>query len=82
MTHPLKQRTEGSGLGETLRSVLPYTQIGWQLVSTILLFFGIGYALDIWLDLRPVCTITGAVLGVLVAMVGFIRSAQSLFKEK
>lgn len=82
MTHPLKQHTEGHGLGETLRSMLPYTQIGWQLVSTILLFFGIGYALDVWLELRPVCTIIGAVLGVVVAMVGFFRSAQSLFKEK
>ena len=37
-------------VSESLRELLPYTNLGWQLLATVLLFFGAGYLIDGWLD--------------------------------
>jgi ATP synthase protein I len=67
-----------SMLSEALRDLMPYTSLGWQLVATILLFFGIGYGLDLWWGTKPVLTVIGAVVGVVAGLFSFIRTALSL----
>ena len=78
----MNEAASRSKMAKTMRELLPYTQLGWQMVATILLFFGIGYGLDGYLDMRPVLTVTGAVVGVIAAMIGFFRQAHTILKEK
>ncbi|GEM_PF-2625590 len=78
----MKARTERKSLNESLRSLLPYTQLGWQLLATMLVFFGIGYGLDAWLELSPTLTVTFSVIGVVVAVVQFVKLASKIMQEK
>lgn len=73
--------SKGQMLSEAFRDLLPYTSLGWQLVATILIFFGIGYALDAWLGTKPILTVILAVAGVIAGLVSFIRMALSLTKR-
>lgn len=65
-------------LSEALRELIPYTNLGWQLVASILLFFGIGYGLDHLLDTGSILTIVFAVLGILVGLWSVIKTADEL----
>ena len=70
-----------SMLSDAMRDLLPYSALGWQLVASILVCFGIGYGLDAWLGTKPVLTVVLAVVGVVVGLVSFFRTAQSLTKR-
>jgi ATP synthase protein I len=71
-------------VSEAMRTMLPYTHLGWQLIATILVFFGIGYWLDRWLGSAPWLMAILSFLGVVFAMVSFIRqvSSDSSFHKK
>lgn len=64
-------------VSEAMRTMLPYTHLGWQLIATILVFFGIGYWLDTWLGSAPWLMAVLSLLGVVFAMVSFIRQVSS-----
>ena len=72
---------KGSMLSEAFRDLLPYTSLGWQLVASILIFFGIGYGLDAWLGTKPVFTVILAIVGVVTGLLSFIRMALALTKR-
>lgn len=70
-----------SMLSDAMRDLLPYTSLGWQLVASMLVCFGIGYGLDAWLNTKPVLTVVLSVVGVIVGLISFFRTAQSLTKR-
>ncbi|MDT8322616.1 MAG: AtpZ/AtpI family protein [Bacteroidota bacterium] len=69
-------------IGESLRELLPYTNLGWQLVASVLLFFGIGYGLDALLDTGDLLTIILSVLGIVYGLWSVIKSANDLQNRK
>jgi F0F1-type ATP synthase assembly protein I len=71
-----------SRVTRTLRELLPYTQLGWQMVATVLLALGAGYLMDRWLGTKPVFLVVGMVAGIGAAIVEFIRTAQTLVGTK
>lgn len=78
MTAEKHRKTTPAMLSEALRELIPYTNLGWQLVASILLFFGIGYGLDHLLDTGSILTIVFAVLGILVGLWSVIKTADEL----
>jgi ATP synthase protein I len=80
---PEKQyKSNAQIIGESLRELLPYTNLGWQLVASVLVFFGIGYGLDAVLETGSVLTIIFATLGIVYGLWSVIRSANELQTKK
>ena len=69
-------------ISETLRELLPYTNLGWQLVASVLVFFGIGYGLDTILQTGSILTIIFSALGIVYGLWSVIRSANDLQTKK
>lgn len=57
-----------------LREAAPYLGLGTSLASTVLLSLAAGYFLDQRFGTRPVWFLVGAVFGVAVAGVQFVRT--------
>lgn len=77
-----KNKTTTESIAETLRELLPYTNLGWQLVASILLFFGAGYWGDALLGTGPWLTVILSLLGIVYGLTSVIRSANQLHKRK
>ncbi len=75
------KKTTTESISETLRELLPYTNLGWQLVSTMLLFFGAGYGADYLLDSRPWLTVSLSVIGIVYGLTAVIKTANQLQKR-
>jgi len=69
-------------IGESLRELLPYTNLGWQLVASVLVFFGIGYGLDTILETGSILTIIFSALGIVYGLWSVIKSANDLQTKK
>ncbi len=69
-------------MSEAMREVLPYTNLGWQLVATMLLFFGAGYLLDNWLDTGDTMKIILSILGIGFGLYTFIKSVNQLQEKR
>jgi F0F1-type ATP synthase assembly protein I len=67
-----------SMVSEAMRDLLPYTNLGWQLVATMLVFFGAGYLIDRWMDTGDTMKILFALLGIFVGLYTFFKSVQQL----
>jgi len=80
---PEKQyKSNAEIISESLRELLPYTNLGWQLVASVLLFFGAGYGLDRLLNTGNVLTIVLSVLGIVYGLWSVLRSANELQNKK
>ena len=69
-------------MSQTLRELLPYTNLAWQLLATVLLFFGAGYLIDSWLDTGGVFTIILSLAGIIIGLVNVILTANRLHRTK
>ena len=78
ITPEKKKKTTAESIAETLRELLPYTNLGWQLAASILLFFGAGYGLDALLGSKPWFTIVLAVIGIVYGLTSVIKTANHL----
>jgi F0F1-type ATP synthase assembly protein I len=79
MTVPEKKKnTTAESIAETLRELLPYTNLGWQLAASILLFFGAGYGLDAIFGTKPWLTVILAVIGIVYGLISVIQTANHL----
>ena len=65
-------------LNESLRKAGPAATAGYSLIGAVLLFAGIGYALDRWLQTSPLLTIGGLMLGLVV---GFYQLAMTVWRR-
>ena len=66
------------------RGIGPMMQLaglGFELIVTIALLAGAGYALDRWLGWFPAGTIGGIVLGCVVGMINLIRSSLRALRD-
>jgi F0F1-type ATP synthase assembly protein I len=69
-------------VSESLRELLPYTNLGWQLLATVLLFFGAGYLIDGWLDTGRIFTVILAVVGIIFGLFTVVSSALKLQEKR
>lgn len=69
-------------MSEAMREVLPYTNLGWQLVASMLLFFGAGYLLDNWLGTGDTMKIILSILGIGFGLYTFIKSVNQLQEKR
>lgn len=53
----------------------PYINLGWELISIILLMTFIGWIIDKWLSTQPTFIIIFALLGCTIGLYEFIRNA-------
>ena len=58
---------------ENLRQAGPAATAGYILVSAIIVFGAIGYALDVWRDTSPWFLLAGLLLGVVVGFFELIK---------
>ncbi|MBI4471858.1 MAG: AtpZ/AtpI family protein [Acidobacteria bacterium] len=65
-------------LQENLRRSGPAVVAGYTLIAAIVLFGGIGYALDAWRGTTPWFLVTGLLLGVIV---GFFELAKIVWRR-
>jgi len=65
-------------LNESLRKAGPAAMASYSLIGAILLFAGLGYALDRWLQTSPWFMIGGLMLGVVV---GFYQLAMTVWRR-
>ena len=65
-------------LQETLRAAGPAVAAGYTLIAAILIFGGIGYAVDAWRETSPWFLLAGLLLGLIV---GFFELAKILWRK-
>lgn len=61
-----------------LHDASPYLTVGIQLAGTMLLYIGLGWLVDRWLDTQPVFLIVGSVVGMVAFFVQLIRLTKEL----
>ena len=68
----------GNDSGSRLASSSNLLGLGWQIASTLIVFTGLGYALDRWLDTLPWFLIAGSFFGLVGVFVQVFRIAAAL----
>jgi len=63
---------------DALREMLPYSQLGWEILASVGVGFGVGYCVDYFMATEPIFTLIFSILGVILSMVIVIRAVQSL----
>ena len=61
---------------DTVRRAGPAASAGYGLIGALLLFGGVGYAIDRWLGTAPWCLLGGMILGIIV---GFYELAKTVW---
>ena len=46
---------------------------GYTLLASVLLGLGLGYAVDVWLDTTPACTVGGALLFIVAGLYQVVK---------
>ncbi len=77
-----KRDTPASDFARVLRESAPYLGIGTALAATVGLFFAFGYWLDGFVGTKPWLSLLFGSLGVLIALVQFVRTASNLNRPK
>ena len=67
-------RSASSGL----KAYLPYSQLGFEIVGSVILCVGIGYAMDSWLGTGHLFLVIFGVVGVGAAVLISIRAMKSI----
>lgn len=65
-----------ASFSETVRRSGPAASASYGLIGALLLFGGIGYALDRWLSTAPWCLLGGLIFGIIV---GFYELAKTVW---
>jgi F0F1-type ATP synthase assembly protein I len=74
--------TQSSDFAKVLREAVPYLGLGTALAATVALLFGFGYWLDGLMGTRPALSLVFGSLGVVTALVQFVRMASTLNQPK
>jgi F0F1-type ATP synthase assembly protein I len=77
-----KRDTSSGDFARVLRESAPYLGMGTALAITVGLSFGFGYWLDGFAGTKPWLSLLFGSLGVLVALVQFVRTASTLNRPK
>lgn len=56
-----------------------FASAGLELVGKMLVLMGIGYAIDLWLETKPIGTVIGAILGIVGGLVKLVWDSMHAF---
>lgn len=70
--------TDNSNWQRGLHEASPYLTIGIQLAGSMLVYIGIGYLLDRWLDTAPTFLIVGSIVGMIAFFILLIRITKQM----
>ena len=90
MSHQLPQQQEdqgvnsspasalGAGKGQGSRSPSPHASLnaGYTLLASVIIGLGLGYAVDVWLETAPWCSVGGAALFIVAGLYQVVKEAQ------
>jgi len=76
------RNTPASDFAKVLREAAPYLGLGTALAVTVGLCFALGFWLDQMAGTKPALALVFGSLGVIVALVQFVRLASRLNKPK
>ncbi|MDA0379228.1 MAG: AtpZ/AtpI family protein [Bacteroidetes bacterium] len=61
-----------------LKDAAPYLSIGIQLAGTMVVYVGLGWLVDRWLDTAPTFLIVGGVIGMVAFFIQLLRVSNEL----
>ena len=67
-----------AGWQRGLKEAAPYLSIGMQLAGTMVVYVGLGWLVDRWLETTPTFLIVGGVLGMVAFFVQLLRVTHEL----
>lgn len=73
---------QSSDFAKVLREAAPYLGLGTALAGTVGILFGFGYWLDGLMGTKPALSLAFGSLGVVTALVQFVRRASDLNKPR
>jgi F0F1-type ATP synthase assembly protein I len=77
-----KRDTPASDFARVLRESAPYLGMGTVLAVTVGVLFALGFWLDSVLGTKPALSLVFGSLGVVIALVQFVRMASNLNRPK
>lgn len=77
-----ERNTQSGDFAKVLREAAPYLGLGTALATTVGLLIALGFWLDGWMGTRPVLALVFGLLGVVLALVQFVRTASTLNQRK
>jgi F0F1-type ATP synthase assembly protein I len=77
-----ERNTPSSDFARVIREAAPYLGLGTALAATVGLFFALGFWLDRMLATKPVLSLVFGSVGVVIALVQFVRMASDLNRTK
>lgn len=77
-----ERETQSSAFARVLREAAPYLGLGTALAVTVGLSFGLGYWLDGLLGTKPFLALAFGSVGVVIALVQFVRTTSKLSRPK
>jgi hypothetical protein len=77
-----ERNTPSSDFAKVIREAAPYLGLGTALATTVWLLFALGFWLDGLLGTAPGLALLFGSLGVVIALVQFVRMASKLDKPK
>lgn len=77
-----ERNTQSGDFAKVLREAAPYLGLGTALATTVGLLIALGFWLDGWMGTRPVFALVFGLLGVVLALVQFVRMASTLNQRK
>ena len=77
-----KRNTAASDFARVLRESAPYLGMGTALAVTVGALFALGFWLDSVLETKPALSLVFGSLGVVIALVQFVRMASNLNRPK
>lgn len=77
-----ERNKQSRDFARVLREAAPYLGLGTALATTVGLLIALGFWLDGWLETTPVLALVLGLLGVVLALVQFVRTASTLNQRK
>lgn len=77
-----ERKPQSSDFAKVLREAAPYLGLGTALAITVGLSFALGFWLDGLLGTKPLMALLFGSLGVVLALVQFVRMASTLSKPR
>jgi F0F1-type ATP synthase assembly protein I len=77
-----ERNTQERDFAKVLREAAPYLGLGTALATTVGVLFALGFWLDNWMGTKPVLSLVFSSVGVLIALVQFVRMASTLNQRK
>ncbi len=75
------RKTPGAAWQKSMLESSPYLGLGFQLAGAVLIYVGVGFLVDTWLDTSPWGLVGGAVVGMIAFFIQLARVVRKMNAE-